>query len=244
VLVLIGAGVFVFLHPTPSTPTAGKPKRVQATTIPSPQVSPTIPPGATATAIQTLYNQTTSGTPTINDPLSQPDNYGWDQSSDNTSSCAFKGGAYHSTARPDYFSPCLASGTNFINLLFQVQITIVSGHSGGLVIRSDENDSGYYFRISTDGTYIIQKIAISGDNTQQTVLPGGSGSTSAIQTGNNQPNLIAVLAQGNTFYFYVNKQLVDSTSDDAYTSGQIGVYSDSDAGAVEAVFSNAEVWKL
>jgi hypothetical protein len=42
----------------------------------------------------------------------------------------------------------------------------------------------------------------------------------------------------------VNKQYVDSASDNSYTSGQIGVYTDSDASDVEAIFGDVEVWKL
>ena len=42
----------------------------------------------------------------------------------------------------------------------------------------------------------------------------------------------------------MNHKYVDSASDDTYLSGQIGVYTDSDLNEVEAIFQNAEVWKL
>jgi hypothetical protein len=43
---------------------------------------------------------------------------------------------------------------------------------------------------------------------------------------------------------YINKQYPESASDGTYSSGEIGVFSDSDASAVEAYFQNMQVWRL
>ena len=241
VLILIGAGILVI---------AGS-KGTSATPTPTPRVAPTptptptpIPATATAMALQNIYTQATSSTPAINDPLQSPDNFGWDQSSDKNASCGFAGGAYHASAKPDYFSPCYAESTNFSNLALQVEITILSGHSGGLLLRNNSNSfAGYQFRISTDGTYILNKNVPNTDGSANftTII---SGHSSAITTGNNQPNLLAVVARGDKIYLYVNKQYIDSATDTSFTSGQVGVYVDSDANSVEATFSNFQVWKL
>jgi hypothetical protein len=45
-------------------------------------------------------------------------------------------------------------------------------------------------------------------------------------------------------YFYINGQYVTRASDQSYQTGEIGVYVESDAGAVAAYFHNAQVWKL
>jgi hypothetical protein len=48
-------------------------------------------------------------------------------------------------------------------------------------------------------------------------------SSSAIHTGLNQPNTIAVLANGITLNLYVHQQKIDSVSDSTYSHGQVGV---------------------
>ncbi len=205
---------------------------------------------ATQTALQNLYTQATGGAPALNDPLSKPDNYGWtntqytDSNGNYTGKCAFIAGAYHAGAAAGYTTQCLASATNFNNLVVQVQITIQSGHSAGLNMRNDPaTGSGYFFRVSTDGTYIFEKIAISSNgNAQHTTLL--SGESSAITGGNNQSNLLTIIARGQDFYLYINKQYLGSASDGTYSSGEIGVFSDSDASAVEAYFQNMQVWRL
>jgi len=194
---------------------------------------------------QSFYDQTAHGTPTLNDALTGPDNYGWDNySQGSNTSCSFSGNAYHAKAAPGYFSPCYAKATNYSDFTFQAQVTIVTGHSGGIVFRADsKNDKGYRFRISTDGTYILDKFFFdSQGQPQNTILT--SGHTPLIVTDANQPNLVAATAQGTSIYLYVNNKYIDHASDSTYQSGQIGVYTDSDANNVDAMFSNAQVWKL
>lgn len=202
---------------------------------------------ATQTALQNLYTQVTSGSPALSDPLTKPDNYGWDdfEYSDNSGGCGFTAGAYRATINAGHFSYCQATGTNFSNFAYQAQVIIQSGHSGGLLFRGTTRDTGgYYFRINTDGTYILYKFANKDSNgiSQTTALI--SGHSSAINASDNQTNLLTVIARGNTFNLYINKQYVDSASDNTYASGVIGVYVDSDTSGTTAYFHNAEVWRL
>jgi serine/threonine protein kinase len=198
---------------------------------------------ATQTAYQTLYTTITSGTPTINDPLSASDNYGWSDFTTASGGCQFTGGSYRSSAAKTFYTPCYATATNFANLALQVDITILNGHSGGLLFRTNGNGSGYMFRISTDGTYILNKFTSNGDGTSsfKTLT---SGQSNALTQGNNQKNTIAIIAQGSTIYMYINQQYTDMVNDTTYTSGEVGVYTDSDTSGVEASFQNLEVWKI
>ncbi len=197
---------------------------------------------ATQIAMGDLYNQVTSRTPTINDQLRAQDSNNWDE--DPPSSCRFANGSYDVKTTAGYLQPCLAGATNFRNLAFQVEMRIVSGHSGGLIIRSDANGSGYYFRMSTDGTFLGQRIAVHPQGADYTPLIGFAGQSPAVNTGNGQSNQITVIAQGSELYMYVNQQFVAKTSDATYTSGRIGVFTPSDASGAEILFSNAQVWKL
>jgi hypothetical protein len=190
-----------------------------------------------------IYNKATSGTPTITDPLQAQDSNDWGfDNPDKGFSCTFAGGM-DVKAPGGYFETCQARAANFSNLAFQVEMRIVSGHSGGLVIRSDANGSGYYFRISTDGTFLGRSVVV---HTQQPSVytPLFAGQSPAVKTGNDQFNQITVIALGSELFMYVNQQYVAKISDSTYTSGRIGVYADSDTGGSEILFRNAQVWKL
>ncbi len=240
-LLLIGAGVFIFLSKSGSSSSTVSHNQSSTSTV---ATQPTNTIKLNATTAQKLYDSTTGSSPVMNEGLGGPDNYGWDHVAQANTNCTFTGGAYHAQAKPGYFAPCYASATNFSDLLLQVQITIVSGHSGGIVLRADAtNDYEYQFRISTDGTYILNKYVV--ENGAPAVKPLLSGTSPAIVKGTNQSNLVAVLAQGDAIAVYINKKYVDSTNDATYHQGQIGVYADSDpSSVVDAAFNKLEVWKL
>ena len=196
----------------------------------------------TQIALGDLYNQATNGTPAINDQLQAQDSNDWGfDNPDKGFSCTFAGNM-DVKAPGGYIETCLARATNFSNLAFQVEMRIVSGHSGGLVIRSDANGSGYYFRISTDGTFLGRSVLDKSNVAYYTPLFAGQ--SPAVKTGNDQFNQITVIAQGSELYMYVNQQFIAKISDSTYTSGRIGVYADSDINGSEILFRNAQVWKL
>lgn len=156
---------------------------------------------------------------------------------------AFPGGAYDAQASAGWLQNCQAKATNFGDVTYQVQITLLHGHSGGSVLRADANGNGYYFRSSTDGSYIFKKIFVDSSNTaRQTTL--ATGQSPVIATGNNQANVLTIIAKGSDFYLYVNQQYINKTSDGTYKAGQIGVYIDSDASGAEAMFHDVSVWKM
>jgi hypothetical protein len=199
----------------------------------------------TPSKAQSFYDQITHGPPALSDALAGPDNYGWDDySQGGNTSCSYSSNAYHAKAGPGYFSPCYAKTTNYSDFILQVQATIVSGHSAGIVFRADStNDKEYRFRISTDGTYILDKVFFdSAGQPQHTILV--SNKSSLAVTSINQPALVAVIAQGTSIYLFVNNKYLDHASDSTYPTGQVGVYVDSDASEVDAMFRNVQVWKL
>src|SRR5574340_150897 len=79
---------------------------------------------ATATALQNLLTQDTTGTPALSDPLS--DNTGnnqWDENinAQNNTGCAFINSAYHALeAQFGYLQPCFEQATSFSNFAYQV----------------------------------------------------------------------------------------------------------------------------
>lgn len=199
---------------------------------------------ATVQAVTNFYAATvTAGNPVLNDPLqndSQSSN--WDMGNSaiaGDGSCSFTGGSYHSKPpQKSSFAPCFAQGTNFSNFSFQVRMTIVQGDQGGIIFRGSYNDGTfYYFYINRGGSFALETF-----NHYKLTGVIQNGSSSAIQTGLNQLNLIAVVAKGSTLDLFVNMQHIASMSDGTYNQGQIGVIAESTQNPTEVVFSDAEVW--
>jgi hypothetical protein len=190
---------------------------------------------ATQVASGDLYVQTTSGTPSVNDSLHAQSASNW------SDSCSFANGVYDGKASAGYILPCTAQAADFKDLVFQVEMNIVSGHSGGIIVRADASNSGYYLRVSTDGVCLVQKVTIK-QNVKQ--VPLFAGQSPAVGLGNNQFNVLTAIIQGSELYMYVNQQFVAKVSDSTYTSGRVGVFVDSDAEGAEVQFRNAQVWKL
>jgi len=185
---------------------------------------------------QDKYAQATSGTPVLDDPLiDNSKGYGWDVSS---GFCQFIGGSLHvSRATPGAIN-CNATGAgNFSNFAFQVQMMIIKGDAGGINFRS-ASGSGYYFSIGQDGSYKFYRDV---NYSLQTIK---SGSSAAIHTGLGQTNLVTVIAQGNTFEFYVNKQYITTVTDSTNSQGSVGVVAFDNNNPTEVVFNNAKVWTL
>ncbi|MDQ6645434.1 MAG: serine/threonine protein kinase, partial [Chloroflexota bacterium] len=110
---------------------------------------------ATATARAISYSPY-SGTLVINDPLSSNSKvYGWEEGERDSGFCTFSGGSYHSSIPQNgVFHSCLALATNFADFAFEVQATIISGSSSGIVFRADRATTHlYYFIIDENGNF-------------------------------------------------------------------------------------------
>ncbi len=200
---------------------------------------------STVTAQQALYTQSTIGKPTLNDSLQSSNNSDWDAATYSDShkrtigACNFANNSYFSQAQTSYFIRCMAEASDYGNLTYQVQITVIDGQTGGLLIRANANGSGYYFSISMDGSYSLQKVAVdSSGNSVNTVLV--SGNSTAIKMG--QTNLLTIIAHGSNMYLYINKHYVNQATDSTYTSGRIGIYADGDTENARVVARAAQVW--
>jgi hypothetical protein len=185
-----------------------------------------------------------SGKLALIDPLSDNSKgYAWETDVQAEGTCAFSGGAYHvNTSKTNFFNSCTAEATDFSNFAFEVQLKIVRGDCGGMIFRADNNSGKlYFFEVCQDGTYSFSRyLDFTGDNVK--VLAGGS--STAITTGLNRSNTIAVVAQGSTLTIYVKKQIIASANDSTFSHGQIGVFADENSNPTEVAFNNAKVWVL
>ena len=117
-------------------------------------------------------------------------------------------------------------------------MTISSSDCGALIFRADTANAKLYdFRICQDGTYAFFLYL---DTTHKQTLKNAS--SSAITSGLNRPNLIAIVANGNTIDLYVNRQKIDGLTDNTYSTGQIGLGAESPNNPTAVVYSNLKVW--
>ncbi|HAG97798.1 MAG TPA: hypothetical protein DCL75_02790, partial [Ktedonobacter sp.] len=147
---------------------------------------------ATATAQANPYAPN-GGTLVINDPLSSNNKgYGWEEGERDGGSCTFSGGSYHSSIPQNgVFHSCLALATNLADFAFEVQATVISGSSSGIVFRADRATTHlYYFIIDENGNFYL-KVYFDKFGTSSIVA---SGSSAAIKSSGS--NLIAVVARG------------------------------------------------
>jgi serine/threonine protein kinase len=206
---------------------------------------------ATTTAIASGANPYPpySGSLALNDSLND-NNHGhqWQVFSDNATgnSCQFVDGAYHVVDVPHYGGACFAAATDYSNFTYQVEMTFVkAGQSfdgGGIAIRSSGNNY-YYFEIYESGRYTFK--ACTGNDCNHTVVEGLSQDLPSFHAGLNQPNTIAIVANGNTFNLYVNgAHIAGPVNDPNSTSshGMIGVYGEANDATTEVVYRNAMVW--
>jgi hypothetical protein len=237
-LLIVGAGGILYFR------TALPAGQRQAHASPTP-----IQRTATAASAQTpqeLYDQVTQIPPTLDGPLRTNDTSNWTESTsaDNKYSCAFRGGAYHAIAQPQNASMlCLAQATNFGDLAYQVQMTIVTGEFGGMVFRVDSSQTKYYsFLIDRSGTY---SLITSVDNTGTRDYVLHKGTSAFFKAGLNQVNLIAVIARGRSIYLYINQHYITSASDRSYRAGQIGLFGGNYTQApADVVFRHVQIWQL
>ncbi len=187
---------------------------------------------------QSIYEYATSGSPSLNDPLSAQDTNNWEEVTNGSFACLFIGRAYHaSSSQPSTVALCLAHATNFSNFAFQVQMTITNGDAGGLVFRADENSHLYRFTVHANGLYELY-VSQSSSGRSQTLAYGH------VDINPYQNNLLTVIARDTHIYLYVNRKFLVDANDSAFSFGEIGVFGYDTANPTDVAFRNAQAWAL
>jgi hypothetical protein len=198
---------------------------------------------ATALALSGSYANATNGQPAFDDPLTANTGPGkWDNGGNaSQAACSFASGTYTiNETQQDFLQPCIARATSFTDFTYQVSVTLVQGQQGqaGLLFRVAANNQDYYlFRIGADGSYALD---VYQSNNQVRTL--AQGSSSAITTGLNQSNMLAVIAHGSTYTLFANNQYITTSTDTTLSTGKIGVAAIDNQTPVTATFSDAQVW--
>jgi len=253
-LVLAGTGIiYYFSIPYPAqiraqaTATAQTQANIAATAtaqiIHNENATATAQAQATLTVQQYMYTQATNGNPAVSDALAKNGPLQWNEyDSSSNGGCVFTAGTYHvKEYATGYFQTCFAQAGNFSNFTLQVQMTILSGEYGGIIFRADNQNSKFYLlQISSNNSYQLFKYISNNADNASTLMT----SYSSIIKGQNQPNLLTLIARGNQLTLFVNKQYIDTVSDNTYKAGMIGLVAYDKSTFSEAAFSNLQIWKL
>ena len=161
------------------------------------------------------------------------------------SQCFFSSQGYHvQTNGPHEAAWCFSSKQHFADAVITVQAQLLRGGFYGLIFRLEPNaPSLYVLEINNQGSYRF--VRASGNNPQGWLTLIDWTSSSAILPGYGSTNTLMILAQGSSFRFYINRQLVmTSFTDSAYSAGLIGCLVGGDnTGGSEAIFSNVWVFQ-
>jgi hypothetical protein len=196
---------------------------------------------ATAGSPQYLYNQITSKKPVLNDSFEHETN-AWENNNEGSNICTISDNAYHIRTNPrDKISYCFNHESSYDNFLFQVTMTINHADTGGIIFRSKENyKTCYMLTLYSNGIYALV-MAMNGVVGKILIFDRNP----AIHTGMPQTNLIAVMAQGNKFDVFINRQFVGSAEDNTFSTGDLALIATSTlAGTGDVSFHNAQLWKL
>jgi hypothetical protein len=187
---------------------------------------------------QAIYTQVTSRTPTINDGFSSNS---W--AATTTGSCVVSGTSLHATAPQGSDVLCGSTALKVSNFACQVQITLTTGDTVGLIFRANTTSlQAYIIELTSQGTYLLG----SGQSGTTNFKVLAEGNNNAINAGHGLSNLLTIIAQRNILYIYVNKQFVISTSDSASSSGLVGIVGGGTITnvAVDATLSHFQLWNL
>ena len=133
------------------------------------------------------------------------------------SNCFFGDGGYHIKAAFICYAPSDKVGDGVTTVTVkQISGPITYGY--GLVIRRPSKGNYYEFLIDANGKWLFDKV-VNGQTTDIVKFTANS----AIKTGLNQGNTIAVQAKGSHFVFSVNGTQVGTADDTTFTSGDTGL---------------------
>jgi hypothetical protein len=168
---------------------------------------------------------------------------GWGELNEAAGSAGYINGAYHFAIKQPNVNLWSHPGMAFSNVHEEVSVMAVAGpltNRMGLICRLKDDKNYYFFAISADGFYGIGKM----QDGQSSLLTGDSmQSNNAILTG-NQINRVGADCIGNTLVLYVNGVLVTSTTDTAFSSGDVGILTGSfDQPGADIYFDNFVVYK-
>lgn len=204
--------------------------------VPSPggQTSQQAQPTATATV--SVINRA----PVLTDKLTGNTNGRWAEDATN---CVFTNGAYHINVRQSNFQqPCPLLSSPITNAAIQVDISLLSGQSAGMLLRVN-GEQFYDFEMNDQGQFFFRRHDAGGGMNYTYLIPATA--SNAISTG-SQKNTLLIIANGNDFKLYINNIFAGETHDNRYVFGQFALVAGTTAPIAigESSFTNFKLYDV
>jgi hypothetical protein len=157
-------------------------------------------------------------------------------------------GVYNFNVTAEDLTIWTTAGQEFSDGIYSVEATQVAGpdnNAYGLLFRvDDENDDFYAFQISGDGFVWIGRYRDGGAAEAEPIVNDWWFESPVINQS-NATNKLSVQAEGQNLIFFVNDQEVGRVTDDAFSSGDIGLMVRTlGVGGVQVQFDNVSVKPL
>jgi hypothetical protein len=197
---------------------------------------------------QNAFNQTIESPPTYSYSMQEADEHwtvGQPQTLGTSGSCNFQNQLYIVTMTlKNHYYPCYNMESNFQNFLFQVQIQVQQGDSGGIIFRDQpKRPDAYYLYLSETGTYVLG------------YWPNANiGGTIELFSGTNIDFLrdqvqgrfstIAIRALGDDLSFYINGMYIAHAQNSILSSGRIGLVAQKTLNDTTVAYRHVQIWRL
>jgi serine/threonine protein kinase len=204
------------------------------------------PTGSSAAIGQTIIiprqpqTNAISGTPLLSDHLDSNTSGRW---TEDPTHCFFTGGTYHvAVTQANFLQPCALLTLSLDNVAIQVDVSLLSGHDAGLLLRAD-GERFYNFEINDQGQFFFRRHDRDGNASYYNLIVG---TANKVIAPIGQKNTLLVLASGDDFKLYINGTFVSETHDSTYTSGHIALVTGTQAPQTigEGSFANFKVFKI
>jgi hypothetical protein len=162
--------------------------------------------------------------PLLKDDFDNP-RTGWGAEQRRRFERGYEEGEYFVELRDPHWFAWAYPGKRFGDVSVEVDAYLASGSQDshfGVLCRHVDPGNFYYFAISADGYYAVFR-RVDGGNLE-VLTAGGTGMTPSpvIRTG-GQTNRVLAVCQGDKLSLYVNGELLETVTDDAYTQGDVGI---------------------
>jgi hypothetical protein len=191
----------------------------------------TVPP--TATPVQVSPMPTLPSWPVVLTDDFDDSESGFSQDSNETRRFFYQAGQYGIEVTRESWIAFTTQG-DFSDLVMEIDvISQEEAGEAGVVFRREGDYQAYFFVITPEGQYSLQKSVAEGEGRWDKILDW-TGSPHIIK--GLATNRLRVVCVGSTISLYVNEQYLDTAQDETYTEGKIGMAVGTFEGETHALF--------
>ncbi len=152
----------------------------------------------------------------------------WTVGEDTYTTGTIENGVYDLLIKGDDVRRWAHADETFGDGIYELVATQVEGpldNGYGMLFRADPDAGDFYlFKVSGDGYVWIGRYR---DSVEEAPIVGGHWiESSAVKTGLNQTNVLRVQAESGNLIFFVNGEEIGRVTDNAFESGNIGVFAE------------------